>query len=103
MVQRRRLRGLRTVDGSIDGSGTGPATNTITFHGSACAAIQAGTVVQIDIVYGCTMPPVGEERGRAPLLAVARPTIFSQARALRFPRGWRKAAPTAPPSGAIAV
>lgn len=36
-----------------------PATNTITFHGSACMAIQDGTVVQIDIVYGCNMPPVG--------------------------------------------
>ncbi|MCA9705111.1 MAG: hypothetical protein KDK70_04575 [Myxococcales bacterium] len=36
-----------------------PATNTITFHGTACQAIQDGTVVEIDIVYGCNMPPVG--------------------------------------------
>ncbi len=36
-----------------------PATNTITFHGAACMAIQDGTVVEIDIVYGCNMPPVG--------------------------------------------
>ena len=36
-----------------------PATNTITFHGAACQAIQDGTVVEIDIVYGCNMPPVG--------------------------------------------
>jgi len=36
-----------------------PATNTITFHGSACMAIQDGSVVEIDIVYGCNMPPVG--------------------------------------------
>lgn len=36
-----------------------PATNTITFHGTACQAIQDGTVVGIDIVYGCNMPPVG--------------------------------------------
>lgn len=36
-----------------------PATNTITFHGAACQSIQDGTVVEIDIVYGCNMPPVG--------------------------------------------
>lgn len=36
-----------------------PATNTITFHGAACQAIKDGTVVEIDIVYGCNMPPVG--------------------------------------------
>jgi hypothetical protein len=36
-----------------------PATNTITFHGAACEAIQDGSVVAIDIVYGCNMPPVG--------------------------------------------
>ena len=36
-----------------------PATNTITFHGSACMSIQDGSVVEIDIVYGCNMPPVG--------------------------------------------
>lgn len=36
-----------------------PATNTITFHGQACMDIQSGAVVEIDIVYGCNMPPVG--------------------------------------------
>jgi hypothetical protein len=30
-----------------------PATNTITFHGAACQAIQDGSVVEVDIVYGC--------------------------------------------------
>lgn len=35
------------------------ATNTIVFHGAACQAIQDGSVVGIDIVYGCNMPPVG--------------------------------------------
>ncbi|MCX4241483.1 vWA domain-containing protein [Paraliomyxa miuraensis] len=34
-------------------------TNTIIFHGAACQAIQDGSVVGIDIVYGCNMPPVG--------------------------------------------
>lgn len=34
-------------------------TNTIIFHGTACQSIQDGSVVGIDIVYGCNMPPVG--------------------------------------------
>ncbi|MFV8753842.1 vWA domain-containing protein [Nannocystaceae bacterium ST9] len=36
-----------------------PLTNTITFHGSSCEAIKAGTIVDIDIVYGCDEPPIG--------------------------------------------
>jgi hypothetical protein len=36
-----------------------PNTNTITFHGSSCEAIKAGTIVDIDIVYGCDEPPIG--------------------------------------------
>ena len=34
-----------------------PATNSITFHGTACEAIKNGAIVNIDIVYGCNMPP----------------------------------------------
>lgn len=34
-------------------------TNTITFHGMSCDAIKAGTIVDIDIVYGCNEPPIG--------------------------------------------
>ena len=36
-----------------------PVTNTITFHGSACSSIQDGTTGEIDIVYGCNLPPEG--------------------------------------------
>lgn len=36
-----------------------PLTNTISFHGSSCEAIKAGTIVDIDIVYGCDEPPIG--------------------------------------------
>lgn len=36
-----------------------PVTNTVTFHGAACEAIKSGTVVDIDIVYGCNEPPIG--------------------------------------------
>lgn len=36
-----------------------PATNSITFHGTSCDAIKSGAIVNIDIVYGCNMPPVG--------------------------------------------
>ncbi|PRQ02459.1 von Willebrand factor type A domain protein [Enhygromyxa salina] len=36
-----------------------PMTNTVTFHGPACDAIKGGVVVDIDIVYGCNMPPIG--------------------------------------------
>lgn len=42
-----------------DGWTYDPATNTVTFHGASCQAIKDGTVVSIDIVYGCNMPPVG--------------------------------------------
>jgi hypothetical protein len=36
-----------------------PINNTITFHGTSCEAIKAGTIVDIDIVYGCNEPPIG--------------------------------------------
>lgn len=36
-----------------------PVTNSVTFHGTSCDAIKMGTVVDIDIVYGCNMPPAG--------------------------------------------
>jgi hypothetical protein len=36
-----------------------PATNSITFHGQACADLQSGAVVDVDIVYGCNAPPAG--------------------------------------------
>ena len=36
-----------------------PATNSVTFHGTACEMIKDGTIVDIDIVYGCNMPPAG--------------------------------------------
>jgi hypothetical protein len=35
------------------------ATNSITFHGTACESIKSGAIVNIDIVYGCNMPPIG--------------------------------------------
>lgn len=43
----------------INGWTYDPATNSVTFHGTACDAIKAGTVVDIDMVYGCNMPPAG--------------------------------------------
>lgn len=33
-----------------------PATNSITFHGTACAEIKAGTVKDIDVIYSCSQP-----------------------------------------------
>ena len=36
-----------------------PVTNTVTFHGAACAAIQDGTVVDVDVVFGCNVPVPG--------------------------------------------
>jgi hypothetical protein len=42
-----------------DGWTYDPATNSITFHGQACMDIKNGVVVEIDIVYGCNMPPPG--------------------------------------------
>lgn len=33
-----------------------PATNTLTFNGTACAAIESGTVEDIDVVFGCAAP-----------------------------------------------
>lgn len=42
-----------------DGWTYDPMTNTVTFHGAACEAIKSGTIVDIDIVYGCNEPPIG--------------------------------------------
>jgi len=36
-----------------------PATNSVTFHGTACDMIKDGTIIDIDVVYGCNMPPTG--------------------------------------------
>ncbi len=36
-----------------------PDTNTITFHGTACEAIKNGTIVDIDVIFGCNVPPPG--------------------------------------------
>lgn len=36
-----------------------PVANTITFHSTSCEAIKAGTITDIDIVYGCNEPPIG--------------------------------------------
>jgi hypothetical protein len=36
-----------------------PVTNSVTFHGTSCEAIKLATVTDVDIVYGCNMPPVG--------------------------------------------
>lgn len=43
----------------INGWTYDPATNSVTFHGTSCDAIKDGTIVDIDIVYGCNMPPAG--------------------------------------------
>lgn len=43
----------------VDGWTYDPATNSVTFHGASCDAIKAGGVVDVDIVYGCNMPPAG--------------------------------------------
>lgn len=44
---------------AVDGWTYDPVTNSVTFHGSSCEAIKGGTVVDVDIVYGCNMPPAG--------------------------------------------
>ncbi len=36
-----------------------PVSNTITFHGAACQAIQSGTVADVDVVFGCNIPVPG--------------------------------------------
>ena len=36
-----------------------PLTNSVTFHGTACQSIKDGSVVDVDVVYGCNMPPAG--------------------------------------------
>lgn len=36
-----------------------PVTNTVTFHGTSCAAIQGGTVADVDVVFGCNIPVPG--------------------------------------------
>jgi len=42
-----------------DGWTYDPATNSVTFHGTACDMIKDGTIIDIDVVYGCNMPPTG--------------------------------------------
>jgi hypothetical protein len=44
---------------ALDGWTYDPVTNTITFHGSACAGIQLGTVTDVDVVFGCDVPVPG--------------------------------------------
>ena len=44
---------------AVDGWTYDPVTNTITFHGSACAGIQLGTVTDVDVVFGCDVPVPG--------------------------------------------
>lgn len=39
-----------------DGYTYDAATNTLTFHGAACEALQAGEVTDIDVVFGCPKP-----------------------------------------------
>ena len=36
-----------------------PVTNTVTFHGTACEAIKNGTIVDVDVVFGCNVPVPG--------------------------------------------
>ena len=43
----------------VDGWTYDPVTNSVTFHGMSCDDIKSGAVVDVDIVYGCNMPPVG--------------------------------------------
>jgi von Willebrand factor type A domain len=43
----------------VDGWTYDPVTNSVTFHGASCEQIKSGAVVDVDIVYGCNMPPVG--------------------------------------------
>jgi len=40
----------------VDGWDYDPATNTITFHGGACGALQTCQVTDVDIVFGCNEP-----------------------------------------------
>jgi len=39
-----------------DGYTYDPSTNTLTFNGAACDALQSGTVTDIDVVFGCPKP-----------------------------------------------
>lgn len=36
-----------------------PNTNTISFHGAACEALKDGTVLDVDVVFGCNIPIPG--------------------------------------------
>lgn len=36
-----------------------PNTNTLSFHGAACEALKSGTVMDVDVVYGCDIPIPG--------------------------------------------
>jgi hypothetical protein len=50
-----------------DGWDYDAASNTVTFHGPACQALQEGAVTSLDIVFGCAdekiPPPPGCESG----------------------------------------
>lgn len=39
-----------------DGYSYDPSTNTLTFHGEACDALEQGEVTDIDVVFGCPKP-----------------------------------------------
>jgi hypothetical protein len=40
-----------------DGWDYDPKTNTVTFYGADCTAIESGTVKQVDVVFGCDVLP----------------------------------------------
>lgn len=44
---------------ATDGWTFDAASGTLRFHGAACAAIRAGTVTDIDVVFGCPGPVLG--------------------------------------------
>lgn len=41
-----------------DGYAFDPSDNSVTFHGKACSEIKSGAVTQIDVVFGCPLPPI---------------------------------------------
>jgi hypothetical protein len=42
--------------GATSGNTYDGATQSITFHGTACDEIKGGTVTDIDVVFGCNSP-----------------------------------------------
>lgn len=40
----------------MDGWDYDPSTNQVTFYGPACAALQAGTITDVDVIFGCNSP-----------------------------------------------